>query len=80
MRIQLYDRGTPKGKKLFQDLDIVCKRLQIDFDPEYFKDMNRVYSMGLMGTTILLVDGEPALIDKYPSQKELENLIADYMK
>lgn len=80
MRIQLYDRGLPQGKKLFSDIEAVCKRLQIDFDPEYIKDMNRVYSMGYQGNTILLINGEVAFIDKYPSAKELENIISDYLK
>ncbi len=77
MRIQLYDRGTPQGKKLFSDLESVCSRLQIDYDPEFIHDMSRVYSMGLQGKTILLIDGEVALIDKYPSVKELEKLILE---
>ncbi|MBI2464772.1 hypothetical protein HYV64_01400 [Candidatus Shapirobacteria bacterium] len=80
MRIQLYDRGLPQGKKLFSDIESVCKRLQIDFDPEYIKDMNRVYSMGYQGNTVLLINGEVAFIDKYPSSKELENIISDYLK
>lgn len=80
MRIQLYDRGLPKGKQLFADIQSLCQRLQIDYDPEYIKDMTRVYAMGLQGSTILLIDGEVVLIDKYPSLKELENIISDYMK
>ena len=80
MRIQLYDRGLPPGKQLFANLQELCKRLQIDYDPEYSKDMSRVYSMGLQGNTILLIDGEVALIDKYPSVKELENIINDFRK
>lgn len=80
MRIQLYDRGLPQGKKLFADLDAVCQRLQLDCAPEYLKDMNRVYALGYQGSTILLINGEVALIDKYPSQKELENLINDFQK
>ena len=78
MRIQLYDRGTPQGKKLFSDLENVCRRLQIDYDPEFIHDMSRVYSMGLQGKTILLIDGEVALIDKYPNTKELEKLISEF--
>lgn len=80
MRIQLYDRGLPQGKKLFTDLDTVCQRLQLDFAPEYLRDMNRVYNMGYQGNTILLINGEVALVDKYPSQKELENIIQDFLK
>lgn len=80
MRIQLYDRGLPPGKKLFADIQALCQRLQIDYDPEYSKDMARVYAMGLQGSTILLIDGEVALIDKYPNIKELENIINDYRK
>ena len=80
MRIQLFDRGLPQGKKLFADLEAVCKRLQIDYDPEYIKDMSRVYSMGIQGNTILLIDGEVAFVDKYPNPKELENIISDFIK
>ena len=79
MRIQLYDRGSPQGKKLFSDLEIVCQRLQIDYDPEYIKDMSRVYSIGLQGNTILLINGEVAFVDKYPNQKELETIIQEYV-
>lgn len=80
MRIQLYDKGSPKGKQLFANIEIICKRLQIDFDPEYIKDMNKIYSRGIMGNTILVINNEVALIDKYPSAKELENIISDYLK
>lgn len=80
MRIQLYDRGSPQGKQLFANLETLCQRLQIDYDPEYFKDMTRVYSMGIQGNTVLLIDGEVALVDKYPSLRELEDILSDYLK
>ena len=80
MRIQLYDRGTPSGKIMFTNIEAICKRLQIDFDPEYISDMHRVYSMGLQGKTILLINNEVALIDKYPPLKELEAIISDYLE
>jgi len=79
MRIQLYNRGTAQGKKLLSDLDEVCHRLQLDFDPEFINDMGKVYSRGLTGDTILLINNEVALIDKYPDQKELEAIIQDYL-
>ena len=79
MRIQLFDRGTPKGKQLFTDLENLCHRLQIDFDPEYIKDMSRVYNMGVQGNTVLLIDGEIAFVDKYPNIKELETIISEYV-
>lgn len=80
MRIQLFDRGLPAGKKLFADIESVCQRLQVDNDPEYSKDLNKAYARGLTGNTILLIDNEVALIDKYPSIKELEAIISDYLK
>jgi hypothetical protein len=79
MRIQLFDRGSPQGKKLFSDIETVCKRLQIEYDPEYIHDMSQVYSMGIQGKTVLLVDKEVALVDKYPNLAELETLISEYM-
>lgn len=78
MRIQLFDRGTPKGKQLFSNIEEVCRKLQIDYDPEYIKDMSKVITMGLQGNTILLIDGEVAFMDKYPSQKELETIISEF--
>jgi hypothetical protein len=80
MRIQLFDRGTPQGQKLFATLEEVCKRLQVDFDPEYVHDMTRVYNMGIQGKTIMLIDNEIAFVDRYPNAKELENIIAEFRK
>jgi hypothetical protein len=79
MRIQLFDRGTPQGKKLFSDIKTICQRLQIEYDPEYIHDMSRVYSMGIQGNTVLLIDNEVVFVDKYPSQKELEVIIQEYV-
>lgn len=79
MRIQLFDRGLPAGKKLFSDLDEICRRLQLD-DPQYSRDMGLVYSRGLQGNTILLINNEVVLIDQYPPKSELEAIISDYLK
>lgn len=79
MRIQLFDRGSPKGKQLFADIETLAKRLQIDYDPEYIKDMSKVYSRGVQGNTILLIDNEIVLVDKYPNIKELETIISEYV-
>ena len=78
MRIQLYDRGSPQGKKLLNQLDEICSRLQLDCTPEPIADMNRVYSMGVQGKTILVINGEVALVDRFPDIKELEALLDDY--
>lgn len=79
MRIQLFDRGLPKGQKLFADLEAVCQRLQIEYSPEYTKDMSRVYNMGIQGNTVLLINGEVVFVDKYPNPKELESIIQEYV-
>ena len=79
MRIQLFDRGLLKGKQLFVDLQNVCRRLQIDNDPEYSHDMHRPYSLGISGNTVLIIDNEVVFVDKYPSSKELENIISDFI-
>ena len=79
MRIQLFDRGLPAGKKLFSDLDELCRRLQLD-DPQYSRDMGQMYSRGLQGDTILLINNEVVLIDQYPSKSKLEAILSDYSK
>lgn len=80
MRIQLYDRGTPQGKKLFADIEAVCKRLQVDYDPEYVQDMSKPYALGIQGKTIMTIDNGAVLVDEFPSVKELEAIIMDFMK
>ncbi len=79
MRIQLYDRGSPRGKKLFTDLVAICKRFQVEDDPEYVKDMSRAYALGLQCQTALVINSEVVFVDRYPSPKELESIISDYI-
>ncbi len=78
MRLQLYDRGSPQGKKLLNQLDELCQRLQLDCAPEPVTDMSRVYSMGVQGKTILVINSEVVLVDRFPSLKELEDILNDY--
>jgi hypothetical protein len=79
MQIKLYDRGSPQGKQLFTDIEYLCQRLQIDYDPEYIQDMSRVYSQGIQGKTVLMIDNEVVLVDKYPPRPELEKILTDYL-
>lgn len=79
MRIQLFDRGSPEGKKLFANIETIARRLQLDYDPEYLQDMNRIYSMGIKGKTVVLIDREVVLVDKFPTLPELEKIISDYL-
>ena len=78
MLIQFYDRGSPQGKRLFADLENICQRLQITPDPEYVRDMHRVISMGIQGKSVLLINNQTALVDKFPPAKELESIVRDY--
>jgi len=80
MLIQLYDRGSPQGKKLFADLEKLCQQLQVDNAPEYFQDMHRPYSMGIAGKSILMINNQVVLVDKFPSTKELEETLKDYLR
>lgn len=79
MRIQLYDRGSPQGQKLFADIKQICSRLQIIDDPEYIKDMYRPQSQGIQGKTILMINNEVVFVDRYPNSSELEAIIQDYL-
>ena len=79
LKIQLFDRGTPKGKKLFADLEEVCTRLQLDTRPDYVTDMYKVIEAGIQAKTVLMINQEPVLIDKFPSPNELEAIISDFV-
>jgi len=80
MLIQFYDRGSPQGKKLFVNIEKLCDQLQIENDPEYIRDMHRPYSMGIQGKSILMINNQVVLVDKFPSVKELEETLQDYRR
>lgn len=79
LKIQLFDRGTPQGKKLFASLEEACQRLQLDITPDYMTDMYKVIERGIQAKTVLMINYEPVLIDKFPSPAELEAIISDYL-
>ncbi len=79
LKIQLFDRGTPRGKKLFADLEEVCSRLQLDTSPDYVTDMYKVIEAGLEAKTVLMINHQPVLIDKFPNQTELEAILGDFI-
>ena len=80
MLIQFYDRGSPRGKRLFADIKTLCRQLQIDNDPEYIQEMHRPYSMGIQGKSILMINNQVVSVDKFPSLKELEAILKDYQQ
>ena len=80
MIIQFYDRGSPRGKIFFENLDNLCQRLQINRDPEYIQDLSRPISMGIQGRSILIINNDVVFVDKFPSASELESILQDYQK
>jgi len=80
MIIQFYDRGSPRGKIFFENLDSLCQRLQINRDPEYIQDLSRPISMGIQGRSILIINNDVVFVDKFPSASELESILQDYQK
>jgi len=78
-KIQLFDRGTPEGKKLWERLERVCQRLQIEYSPELTNKMEKVYQLGIQGKTVLMVNNEVVAVDQYPEESELFTIISDYL-
>jgi len=79
LKIQLFDRGTPAGKKLFSQLEQVCQRLQLDVSPDYITDMYKVIEAGIQAKTVLMINHEPVLVDKFPTLSELEAIISEFV-
>lgn len=80
MLIQFYDRGSPQGKQFFTALEQLCSRLSITPDPQYIKDMYRPYSMGIKGKSILMINNQVVLVDKFPPITQLEAILQDYLE
>lgn len=79
LKIQLFDRGTPTGKKLFAQLEEICQRLQLDTSPDYITDMYKVIEQGIQANTVLMINHEPVLVDKFPTTSELEAIISEFV-
>lgn len=79
LKIQLFDRGSPQGKKLFSQLEEVCERLQLEVSPDYITDMYKVIEAGIQANTVLMINREPVLIDKFPATSELEAIISEFI-
>lgn len=79
LKIQLFDRGTPAGKKLFSQLEEICQRLQLDTSPDYITDMYKVIEQGIQANTVLMINYEPVLVDKFPGTSELEAIISEFV-
>ncbi len=80
MKIILYDKGSLNGKKLFQMLDQSVSRLGIMDQPVLSKDMGRIWNTGVQGNLILTINSEVVLVDRVPSQSELEDILNDFVK
>ena len=79
LKIQLFDRGSPQGKKFFAQLEEVCQRLQLDISPDYITDMYKVIEQGIQAKTVLMINHQPVLIDKFPNSSELEAIISEFI-
>jgi len=80
MKIILYDKGTPNGKKLYQMLDEATERLGIYDQAVMSKDMSKIYNQGVVGSTILTINNEVVLVDRLPTKSELEDILNDFIK
>lgn len=80
MKITLYDKGSLNGKKLFAMLDQSTQRLGIMDQPILSKDMGRIWNTGVQGNLILTIDNEVVLVDRVPTQSELEDILNDFVK
>jgi hypothetical protein len=77
VRIQIHDKNTSLGKKLYTLTQKVLKRLFSDIRPEYIKNSSKLLDLGIPGKTALFIDDELICLDQCPPETELLKIIEE---
>ncbi|MGD9581137.1 MAG: thioredoxin family protein [Vampirovibrionia bacterium] len=74
-KIKVLGTGCPKCSKLFEQVKEAAESLNIEYEIEKVKDINKIMEYGVMITPALVVDDEVKVSGKVPSVEDLKNLL-----
>lgn len=75
MQIEVLGSGCPTCKKLFEITKQAVDELGLRVEVEYTTDIQRIITMGLMQSPVLLMNGKPILIGFTSDIKKIKKLI-----
>jgi small redox-active disulfide protein 2 len=80
MKIEVVGSGCATCKKLFEIVQQAVSELKMDTKVEYVTDIQKIVSMGLMQSPVLLVNNKPVLVGFTSDIEKIKNLISQNNK
>ncbi|HOP63520.1 MAG TPA: thioredoxin family protein [Spirochaetota bacterium] len=74
-KIEILGMGCAKCNKLEELAKKAADELQLQYEIEKVKDMNRIMNYGVMVTPALVVDGDVKVAGKLPSYDDVKKMI-----
>ena len=74
-KIKILGIGCPKCKRLANTVDAVADAMNIEYQIEKVKDINKIMAFGVMITPALVVDGQVKVTGKVPSEDEIKKML-----
>lgn len=74
MKISVLGSGCATCKRLYETVEYVVKKENINAEVEYSEDVRRIVELGLMRSPVLVVDGKPVDINSI-SESDVRNAI-----
>lgn len=76
MKIEVIGSGCATCKKLFELTKKAVEELGSKTEVEYITDIQKIATMGLMQSPVLVVDGKPVLVGFTSDIEKIKNLIS----
>ena len=75
MIIQVLGSGCPTCKKLYETTKQAVSELNIGANVEHITDIQKIVSMGIMQSPVLVIDGKPVLVGGTSDLEKIKSLI-----
>lgn len=76
MKIEVVGSGCTKCKKLFELTKEIASELSIKDEVLYSTDINKIVTMGIMQSPVLIIDSKPVLVGILPNKEKLKEIIS----
>jgi len=76
MKIEVLGMGCPKCRKLYENVRVATKELNLQADIVKVEDIQKITEYAVLATPALVVDGEVKAAGRIPSPEEIKKWIS----
>ncbi len=76
MKIEVLGMGCPKCKKMYENVQIAAKELNIQPEIAKVEDIQEIVKHSVMMTPALVIDGEVKVTGRVPAPDEIKTLLS----